>query len=283
MNALNSGNRMPDNKAFDDKWRRASNGKAATVGSREEVSLFVERGRVPVTQRQFNLYHYFEYIGEIAKNSHARKSLEIGCGRATISLYLNKYLGIETVATDISDDALALARKNIAMIGAVCTVLEADAGALPFPDKSFDLVVSIGLLEHLDDYGKILAEQYRVLRKGGVMILLNIPKKFSVQFLNTLYRRVLRAARGVELYKDYYRNNHSPAQYASAAERAGFSRAATMYVNSFPLFTPVPLAVEHFITALYRFVYRLRGTVLSYPFRGSRLLSQAHFLTATKL
>jgi SAM-dependent methyltransferase len=45
--------------------------------------------------------------------------------------------------------------------------VEADARALPFGDASFDAVMCVSMLHHVDDRPRALAEQRRVLRPGG--------------------------------------------------------------------------------------------------------------------
>jgi SAM-dependent methyltransferase len=49
--------------------------------------------------------------------------------------------------------------------------VRADAAALPFPDQTFDLVVSSAVWEHLPDLPAATAESFRVLRPGGVAII----------------------------------------------------------------------------------------------------------------
>lgn len=55
----------------------------------------------------------------------------------------------------------------------------ADALRLPFPDSLFDAVVSGFLMRNVIDLQKALQEQYRVLRKGGRIVILDTtrPKK----------------------------------------------------------------------------------------------------------
>jgi len=54
-----------------------------------------------------------------------------------------------------------------------------DALCMPFPDKSFDVVVSSGLIEHLDE-DKFLAEVKRVLKDGSYNIVINMPNKYGM-------------------------------------------------------------------------------------------------------
>ena len=52
----------------------------------------------------------------------------------------------------------------------------ADALALPFPDSSFDAVVSGFLLRNVSDCAQALREQYRVIRPGGKVVILDTTR-----------------------------------------------------------------------------------------------------------
>ena len=69
----------------------------------------------------------------------------------------------------------------------------ADALHLPFPDSSFDAVVSGFLMRNVIDLQKALQEQYRVLRKGGRMVILDTtrPKKNLLSPLIWLHMHVV--------------------------------------------------------------------------------------------
>ena len=58
-----------------------------------------------------------------------------------------------------------------------------DPVKLPYPSNSFDAVVSIGVLEHVREYGgneiQSLKEINRVLKKGGIFFCYHFPNKFS--------------------------------------------------------------------------------------------------------
>ncbi|MCD4760275.1 class I SAM-dependent methyltransferase [bacterium] len=268
-----------ENKDFDNKWGGLIKNKSKEKD--EEFSIFVRLGQRPKTQRQFNLFHYFEYIKTLVEKYNVKNCLEVGCGRGTMSLYLNKHLGLQSSLADRSAEAIELAKKNFAKFDAQGEFRNDDAEHLSFEDNIFDMVVSIGLVEHLEDYSKIYAEKLRVLKPGGVMVSLNIPHKFSVQILNKIYRWFLKLF-GRELKKDYYRNTDTPRDYKRTAEKVGFQDIETFYVNPFPLFTPVPFFIERLITICHSCKYRIRGMFMKYPFRSNSVCSQAHFLIARK-
>jgi len=270
------------NQTFGDKWREIKVNQAAV----DERSLFVEPGERPRTQRQLNLYYYFLFIERILKQTRAQKVLEIGCGRGTIASYLAKYLGLRLTLLDNEPSAIDLARDNFRQLELSAEFVVSDARATPFPDSSFDAVVSIGLAEHFEstEVLKLFAEQYRLLRPGGVMISLNIPKKISIQSLNTIMRffKKIFGRHQDNIKKDYYRNDLSATDFAQLAERVGLSRVKTVYVCPFPIWVPVSPRFDRFITALRRAHLRLRSLFMSYPFKTNPLVAQAHFLVGYK-
>lgn len=268
---------MP-HQTFDSKWKNISEKKKD-----EEFSIFVPPGKKPKTQRQFNLFNYHEFIKGVIKGRGYKDAIEIGCGRGTIALYLRIYEKLSLVCNDNEESAINLAKNNFTYFNADAKFVVSDASNLGLPDESLDMSVSIGLLEHLPNYDAILKEQFRVLKSGGVMISLNIPKKNSVQILNNLYRAVYRFFKpSYPLKPDYYRNSDMPADYIKNALSVGFKDVYTVNVNPFPLFTPLHPVLERVMTPLYRTILFLRRIYLPYPFKTSYSLSQAHFLVGFK-
>lgn len=100
----------------------------------------------------------------IVANAKGPRILDLGCGDGTITAVLtDKY---EVVGVDISESNLDQARK----LG--LRTLKHDLGKkLPFGDGEFDTVVSSQVLEHLYDTDFYLEEAFRVLKKGGVLLL----------------------------------------------------------------------------------------------------------------
>jgi SAM-dependent methyltransferase len=105
--------------------------------------------------------------------------LEVGCGRGATLLEFAKR-GANVVGLDYSEQALALCRsfEGVSQRSGRSVFLKGDARELPFADDSFDLVYSIGLVEHFRDPGLLLAEQYRVLRPDGILFV-QVPQKYT--------------------------------------------------------------------------------------------------------
>lgn len=78
--------------------------------------------------------------------------------------------GLDVTGVDVDDNALDFARQRSGP--AVCYV-QGDACRLPFPDQSFDQVISITALCFVADWPRALAEIVRVTRRRFVLDLLN--------------------------------------------------------------------------------------------------------------
>jgi SAM-dependent methyltransferase len=105
--------------------------------------------------------------------------IELGCGRASLSLSLAPEIG-SLVGADISDSAVDQANRyaqhkglrNAAFKVSNCT----DLG--PEFYERFDFSWSQGLIEHFDDSTAITKEHYKALRPGGVA-LISVPYRWS--------------------------------------------------------------------------------------------------------
>jgi ubiquinone/menaquinone biosynthesis C-methylase UbiE len=95
--------------------------------------------------------------------------LELACGTGIVTERLRERVDpfFRVVATDLSDDMLAYARNKVK--GKV-DWRKADAGALPFKDQSFGMVIcGLGVM-FVPDKKKLCSEVHRVLLEGGVFL-----------------------------------------------------------------------------------------------------------------
>jgi SAM-dependent methyltransferase len=82
--------------------------------------------------------------------------------------------GARPYGVDIAGDVVHQARKVLG--GHRPGFAVSDIRALPFPANSFDLIYSMGTIEHFPDYRTAVDEIYRVLKPGGTAII-GVPNK----------------------------------------------------------------------------------------------------------
>jgi len=99
--------------------------------------------------------------------------LEVGAGTGRDSDRLAE-MGAHVWTLDYSEESLQLMSDNLDQpIQIVC----GDALALPIADDTFDLVFHQGLLEHFHNPLDLLAENFRITKKGG-RVLVDVPQRF---------------------------------------------------------------------------------------------------------
>ncbi len=108
------------------------------------------------------------------------KVLEVGCGTGFFLLNL-KQAGVvgEGHVTDISPKMVDVARRNGRALGFDIEGRVADAESIPYPDRSFDLVVGHAVLHHIPDVERSLREVLRVLRPGGRFLFAGEPTRYG--------------------------------------------------------------------------------------------------------
>jgi SAM-dependent methyltransferase len=96
-------------------------------------------------------------------------ALDVGCGEGRFCRML-KAMGIPVVGIDPTEALLAQARKR----DPFGDYQLASAEALPFPNESFDLVVSYLTLIDIADFRAGLREMVRVLKRNGTLLIANL-------------------------------------------------------------------------------------------------------------
>ena len=129
--------------------------------------------------------------------------LEIGCGLATDGALFAK-AGAHYTGIDLTDAAINLARQNFAWRGLTGEFEVADAENVRFPDESFDIVYSHGVLHHTPDTQQAVREIHRVLRPNGrAIVMLYHRDSYNYRINIRLLRRggvqLLRWEPGVKL------------------------------------------------------------------------------------
>jgi SAM-dependent methyltransferase len=96
--------------------------------------------------------------------------LDLGCGAGTDSLVAAQMVGSSgsVVGIDMTSAMLAKARRAAAELGVTnAGFIEGEVESLPFPDESFDVVISNGVIDLVPDKDAVYSEIHRVLAPGG--------------------------------------------------------------------------------------------------------------------
>ena len=100
-----------------------------------------------------------------------------GTGRVPLLLAAQPWFAGSVTGIDLTPAMLDLARAKVAGAGLAerVALCEGDAGALPWPAASFDMVTSLEALEFFPRPRRALAEMVRTLRPGGALVVSKYP------------------------------------------------------------------------------------------------------------
>lgn len=160
------------------------------------------------------------------------KILEIGCGTGALACALHRwYPNAEITATDRDSEFIKFAKAHSHGVN----FIEGNATALPFADCSFDLTISNTVAEHIEPE-KFYSEQLRVLKAGGVCLVLSASKSITVSadclkngdFERRFWEKASTYDNTLEKYSvGKYRMNE--AQLPAAMAQYGFKDISTGY------------------------------------------------------
>jgi SAM-dependent methyltransferase len=157
--------------------------------------------------------------------------LEIGCGLGTDGAQFAK-AGAHYTGIDLTEAAVDLARRRFELFNLPGSFRVADAERLDFPDNTFDLVYSHGVLHHTPDTAAAVREVHRVLRPGGrAVVMLYHRDSYNYRVNISLLRRagvhLLRLNAGVKLVQTLTGESEE-----SLREHAKQMRSQSSYLSS---------------------------------------------------
>lgn len=121
---------------------------------------------------------YFRQLEDFLGRTRARRVLEVGCGEGFVSGWLSaRTSNAEVIALDLSAAMLREARRAYHAVRFVA----GDGYSLPFAEGSFDLVVCLEMLEHLERPQDVLREARRVSRR---FLITSVPREPIWRVLN---------------------------------------------------------------------------------------------------
>jgi SAM-dependent methyltransferase len=187
-----------------------------------------DRGDLDLNLRSAPQLREYRSIYERVIADRPGRLLDWGCGHGHAAAALQR-AGVDVVALEYVPDAVEGSRAPLPFFPEVEAVYTREPVRLPFPDGSFDAVLSLGVLEHVGDPEGSLAEIQRVLRAGGRIYVYKLPNRFS--YLEKIARLVGLAYHGMLPNDTLW----TVASARSALERHGFRVLDARRANMLPL------------------------------------------------
>lgn len=155
--------------------------------------------RDPSTAKTFDDRRFGGPIGELVAAAQARvlanfvgriqdrPVLDVGTGTGRAALLLARG-GARVTGVDASDEMLAVARRRASEQGLAASFATGDAHALAFPDRSFDVAISLRVIMHAPRPNDCIAELCRV---ADQLVIFDYPSARSLALFQSLFRRAI--------------------------------------------------------------------------------------------
>jgi len=123
------------------------------------------------------IYDFYSEIKTLIESIKPENLLEVACGPGFSTQYLNKFFKKTIEASDVSVDLIKEAKRRNPRI----KISQESIYNLKREDSSFDLIVVLEALEHLENPNKALSELKRVSNK---YCLISVPREPIWRILN---------------------------------------------------------------------------------------------------
>lgn len=125
--------------------------------------------------------------------------LEVAPGPGFLAIELAKGGKLHVTGLDISKTFVDLACRNAAEAGVKVDFREGNASAMPFPDRSFDLLVCRAAFKNFSEPVKALEEMHRVLRPDGTALVIDLRRDTPMSAVSAYVNKM-----GVGLWNRFF-------------------------------------------------------------------------------
>jgi demethylmenaquinone methyltransferase/2-methoxy-6-polyprenyl-1,4-benzoquinol methylase len=165
--------------------------------------------------------------------------LDIAAGSGDMSIEALRLQPEKVVASDFANQMLLALREKLRGVGESerISLLSCDALSLPFARESFDATMTAFGIRNFENRLQSLKEMYRVLKPGGIALILELTEPTSplVSLTYKLYTRTMLPIIGRMISKSNFAYSYLPAsiakfpeakEFVSLMQAAGFKDAA---------------------------------------------------------
>ena len=152
-------------------------------------------------------------------------AIEIGGTPGAYLSYVHRTFGYHVTCLDYSERGCAATRENFALLGVPGVVRHADLFADHLDLPTFDLVYSLGLIEHFTDLAGVVERHVRLVKPGG-WLLLGVPDFLGI---NGWFLRRL----GPRVYAQHQMETMKLGNWESLERRFGLTTLFKGYVGGF--------------------------------------------------
>lgn len=217
------------------------------------LDVFFRDPRNYLERRRYEIQLRGEAVSELVGRAQHKEILDVGCGDGSISLPLLTSSNHLTLV-DVCGRMLALAESHIPPgLGQRVTTLQADVMTAPLVPGSYDLILCLGVLAHVESASEVISRLASLLRREATLILQFTDSRHLLGRAMRFYGRVASAARPPV----YRLNLLTASDVLSLASENGLQLVRTYRYGSLP-----PGAHRVFSQRiLYRVIRALYGTV----------------------
>lgn len=201
----------------------------------------------------------------------------MGCGRGSISSYFAANHWNVTLL-DSSQSILLKAKSIFKTNRHKAFFVSGDANTLPFSDESFDVTVSIGLLEHFENVRVPIEEQIRLLRSGGWFLGYIVPERpDNIQkyfnWINAVLKKMAdlfsKESNQKTSKTDIFRSNNFSDHYIKTINGLEYENLTVFGMYSLPMishspefpFSLMPKQFENVLTKFFTIILKIKKKI----------------------